>query len=571
MPLQIPSTSSFIILLYFISGTIALYFTVLGWRNRNVRLSLPFTLVMACLTIWFYAYILEITSPNLQTALLFTSIEIPCIHCIPVGFLFIVLFYTGRDRYLTIRTVPLFFIVPVLLCLTVITNPLHFLYYTGFSVVTYDGLNLWVYHHGPLFWIATMYSYGISFLAVLLILSHMSETGRCHHRPLIYLLFASLAPFIANLMYVFEIPPSPYVDLTPLAFMVTTILLIGGLFRYLFTRVPVAYARIIATMRDAIIITSGPSRVIDLNPAAEKILGIPLRDAIGKDIGALLPGLPESLAGPVLPENGVRAEYQIAGKGPLLHFDVMALPLTEEGAASEGSLFVLRDITERKEAELALADANRKIRLLTSITRHDIRNQLTGLSGYLELSRDSVDNPVDMSRYVSRMQLVAKAIENQIAFTRDYENLGGGPPVWQDVSSCVRKATEGLPFGNVTVRTDPMDIEILADPLLGKVFYNLFDNALRYGGKGMTEIHVSSSMQDGARVLVVSDNGEGISHEDKQRVFSKGYGRNTGLGLFLTKEILSLTGITIQETGEPGSGARFEIRVPSDKFRFTRP
>lgn len=130
---------------------------------------------------------------------------------------------------------------------------------------------------------------------------------------------------------------------------------------------------------------------------------------------------------------------------------------------------------------------------------------------------------------------------------------------------------EGLPFGNVTVRTDPMDIEILADPLLGKVFYNLFDNALRYGGKGMTEIHVSSSMQDGARVLVVSDNGEGISHEDKQRVFSKGYGRNTGLGLFLTKEILSLTGITIQETGEPGSGARFEIRVPSDKFRFTRP
>jgi len=571
MPLQIPSPSAFILLLYFISGTITLYFTILGWRNRNVRLSLPFTLVMGCLTIWFYAYILEITSPDLQTALLFTSIEVPCIHSIPVGFLFIVLYYTGRDRYLTIRTVPLFFIVPVLLCLSVITNPLHSLYYTGFSLVPYDGLNLWIYHHGPLFWIAVVYSYGLSFLAVLLILSHMSETGRCHHRPLIYLLFASLAPFIANLMYVLKVPPSPYLDLTPLAFMVTTILLIAGLFRYLFTRVPVAYARIISTMRDAIIITSGPVRVIDLNPAAEKILGIPLREAIGRDIGTLLPGLPEPLCGPVLPEEGVRAEYQIGGEGPIRYFDIMALPLADEGAASGGSLFVLRDITERKEAELALADANRKIRLLTSITRHDIRNQLTGLSGYLELSRDSVDNPVDMTRYVSRMQMVAKAIENQIAFTRDYENLGGGPPVWQDVSSCVRKAMEGLPFGKVTVRTDPIHIEILADPLLGKVFYNLFDNALRYGGNGMTEIHVSSSTQDGARVLVVSDDGEGISREDKQKVFSKGYGRNTGLGLFLTKEILSLTGITIQETGEPGRGARFEIRVPSDKFRFTGP
>ena len=571
MTLQVLSTSALIILLYFISGTITLYFTILGWRNRNVRLSLPFTLVMACLTIWFYAYILEITSPDLQTALLFTSIEVPCIHCIPVGFLFIVLYYTGRDRYLTIRTVPLFFIVPVLLCISVITNPLHSLYYTGFSLAPYDGLNLWIYHHGPLFWIAVVYSYGLSFLAVLLILSHMSETGRCHHRPLIYLLFASLAPFIANLMYVLKVPPSPYLDLTPLAFMVTTILLIAGLFRYLFTRVPVAYARIISTMRDAIIITSGPTRVIDLNPAAEKVLGIPLREAIGRDIGALLPGLPEPLCGPVLPEEGVRAEYQIEGKEPLRYFDIMALPLAEEGAASEGSLFVLRDITERKEAELALADANRKIRLLTSITRHDIRNQLTGLSGYLELSRDSVDNPVDMTRYVSRMQLVAKAIENQIAFTRDYENLGGGPPVWQDVSSCVRKAMEGLPFGNVHVRTDPMQIEILADPLLGKVFYNLFDNALRYGGNGMTEIHVSSYTKDGARVVVVRDNGEGITYEDKQRVFTKGYGRNTGLGLFLTKEILSLTGITILETGEPGTGARFEIRVPPDKFRFTLP
>lgn len=569
--LSIPSASAFIILLYFISGTIALYFTVLGWRNRNVRLSLPFTLVMACLTIWFYAYILEITSPNLQTALLFTSIEVPCVHCIPVGFLFIVLFYTGRDRYLTIRSVPLFFIVPVLLCLTVITNPLHSLYYTGFSVVSYEGLNLWVYHHGPLFWIATLYSYGISFLAVLLILSHMSETGRCHHRPLIYLLFASLAPFIANLMYVFQVPPSPYVDLTPLAFMVTTILLIAGLFRFLFTRVPVAYARIIATMRDAIIITSGPARVIDLNPAAEKILGIPLRDAIGRDIGGLLPGLPEPLAGPVLPEDGVRGEYQRPGTGPLRYFDIMALPLAEEGAAADGTLFVLRDITERKEAELALADANRKIRLLTSITRHDIRNQLTGLSGYLELSRDSVDNPVDMTRYVSRMQMVTKAIENQIAFTRYYENLGGGPPVWQDVSRCVRKAMEGLPFGNVQVRTDPMNIEVLADPLLGKVFYNLFDNALRYGGDRMTMIRVSSYIDNASQVLVIDDDGEGISTEDKPRVFSKGFGKNTGLGLFLTREILSLSGITIVENGEPGRGARFEIRVPADKYRFTRP
>ena len=562
------SAAVFIVLLYFISGTITLYFAVLGWRHRNIRLSLPFTLIMACLTIWFYAYILEITSPDLETALFFNNIEVPCILSISVGFLLLVLFYTGRERYVTIRTLPFFFLVPIILSIAEITNPFHHLYYTGFSVVTFEWLNLWIYIHGPFFWFAVVYSYALSFMAVLLILSHMSESGRCHHRPLIFLLFAALAPFLANLMYVCQIPPSPYLDLTPLSFMVTTFLLIAGLFRYLFTRVPVAYARIIATMRDAVIITTDSFRVIDLNPAAEKVLGIPLREAIGRDIGTLLPDLPESLTCSVLPGDGIRVDYQMHRDGMPRYFDVMALPLGETGAVSEGSLFVLRDVTERKEAELALADANRKIRLLTSITRHDIRNQLTGLSGYLELSRDSVDSPAEMTQYVSRMQVVAKAIENQIAFTKDYENLGGGPPVWQDVSLCVRNAMEGLPFGSVQVVTDPINLEILADPLLGKVFYNLFDNALRYGGNRMTTIRVSSFTDNTSQVLVVNDDGEGISEVDKPRVFGKGFGKNTGLGLFLTREILSLTGITITENGEPGRGARFEIRVPADKFRF---
>jgi PAS domain S-box-containing protein len=567
--LPLPSYATFILLLYFISGTITLYFTVLGWRHRNVRLSLPFTLVMACLTVWFYAYILEITSPDLETALFFNNIEVPCILTIPVGFLLIVLSFTGRERYITARTLPLFFLVPLVLIIAEMTNPFHHLYYTGFSVAGFEWLNLWIYFHGPFFYIAVIYSYVLSFFAVFLILSHISETGRCYQRPLVFLLLASLAPFLANLMYVCKVPPSPYLDLTPLSFMVTTLLLTAGLFRYLFTRVPVAYARIIATMRDAIIITSSPFRITDLNPAAERVLCVSLRDAVGREVGVLLPGLPESLTRTGIPEDGIRAEYQLAGAGGIRYFDVMALPLGPGSAAQEGRLFVLRDITERKEVELALADANRKIRLLSSITRHDIQNQLAGLSGYLELSRDSLDNPSDMSRYLAKMQMVAKAIDSQIAFTRDYENLGGGPPIWQDVRTCIRESMEGLAFGGIQVRIDPIDLEVLADPLLGKVFYNLFDNALRYGGSGMTTILVSSFAEGTCQVIVVSDDGQGVAEKEKERIFFKGFGKNTGLGLFLTREILSLTNITIVETGGTGRGARFEIRVPPDRFRLT--
>jgi signal transduction histidine kinase len=101
-----------------------------------------------------------------------------------------------------------------------------------------------------------------------------------------------------------------------------------------------------------------------------------------------------------------------------------------------------------------------------------------------------------------------------------------------------------------------------------KVFYNLIDNALRYGGAGMKTIRISSQESDASLTILCEDDGVGISHEDKKRLFTRGFGKNTGLGLFLSREILGITGITITETGEPGKGARFEIHVPAGMWRM---
>ena len=69
-------------------------------------------------------------------------------------------------------------------------------------------------------------------------------------------------------------------------------------------------------------------------------------------------------------------------------------------------------------------------------------------------------------------------------------------------------------------------------------------------------------------ILTYSDDGIGIPKEDKKRIFEKGYGKDSGLGLFLVQEVLGMTGIDIREVGEPGSGAKFEMVVPPGKFRF---
>jgi signal transduction histidine kinase len=98
--------------------------------------------------------------------------------------------------------------------------------------------------------------------------------------------------------------------------------------------------------------------------------------------------------------------------------------------------------------------------------------------------------------------------------------------------------------------------------------YNLVENSVRHG-KELTTIKLSSFEEAGDMIILYEDDGGGIIEEEKEKVFGKGFGKNTGLGLFLIREILSITGISIAETGVPGIGVRFEIRVPSGKYRYT--
>ena len=110
---------------------------------------------------------------------------------------------------------------------------------------------------------------------------------------------------------------------------------------------------------------------------------------------------------------------------------------------------------------------------------------------------------------------------------------------------------------------------VLVDPLLVKVFYNLIDNAIKHGGEQLSTIVFDAKEQDGNILMPFGDEGAGISPEIKPRLFSKGDGKHTGLGLFLAREILSLTCISIDENGTPGTGATFVIMVPAGMFRVS--
>jgi len=264
----------------------------------------------------------------------------------------------------------------------------------------------------------------------------------------------------------------------------------------------------------------------------------------------------------------------------------------DPSVVSAGVMFTALDITDRKTAETrlraayqqltdteeelrgkydeltraeeTLKEANRKLHLLSSITRHDILNKVSVLLGNLEHAKTKSQDPT-MAVYIAKLESAAMAIKEQIEFTRVYQDLGSHEPQWHNLHQVISRL-QVPPL--LSMHADLPPVEIFADPIFKKIFYNFLDNAIRHGQKVRT---ITVSTRDGPQGLVISweDDGVGIPAHEKEKIFSKDYGKHTGLGLFLAAEICSVTGITLQETGEPGKGARFELLVPHGSYRFT--
>jgi PAS domain S-box-containing protein len=221
----------------------------------------------------------------------------------------------------------------------------------------------------------------------------------------------------------------------------------------------------------------------------------------------------------------------------------------------------IHDITTRRQGEEALCRANRKLNLLNSITRHDVVNQLTVLQGYTQLALLKDPDPV-IGDFLTKIETVSDTIARQITFTGMYQELGVQAPGWHNLNRVLSRVRPK----EILFSSSCKNLEIYADPMLEKVFANLIDNALRHGER-VTQITIRCETADGDLVIFVEDNGVGIPLDIKPKIFLKGFGKHTGFGLFLVREILAITGISIHETGRHGTGARFEITVPKGGFR----
>lgn len=362
---------------------------------------------------------------------------------------------------------------------------------------------------------------------------------------------------------------------------------------------------IIDFLPDPTFVIDGERRVIAWNRAIEEMTGVPKDEIVGEGdyaYGEVFYGTRRPILIDMIFSKDEDLEsiyHYVKREGDTLFAEAYvtpprtgrgsyvwgtASPLFDRDGNISGAIESIRDVTEIRRYQEALQEANRKLKLLSSITRHDILNQITGLSGYAHLLREGLPRDPAVERYIDRIAELAETIKRQLAFTRDYQEMGVKAPEWQRVSEVVRRAAAASPAeisgGQVRLEVETETVEVFADPMLEKVFCNLLENAVRHGG-GVTGVRVSFFERgkggagaeggegdgEGEGVIVVEDDGLGVPAGMKARIFDQAFGRHTGYGLFLSREILGITRMTISETGVEGRGARFEISVPRENYR----
>jgi PAS domain S-box-containing protein len=329
-----------------------------------------------------------------------------------------------------------------------------------------------------------------------------------------------------------------------------------------------ASANIIRIMPDGLILADNEGRIITSNTSAEALFRKKSDELVGQPVETLLPRQITEAIRATIREKGTLSDLEAVLETPEYRVVSIAgsLIASPEGE-SAGIVLIIHDITGRKTSERALRLAKEKLSLLSQLTRHDITNLVSALNGYVLLLSEKTNDPVS-AQYIAACTGILQKIDAHLQFSREYEEIGKHEPVWQPGDVTVKRAISDLAPTNVEIVSNVPPIRIYADQLTVKVIYNLLENALRHGGAGISRVLVTTEERENGELIVAfEDNGAGIPAHEKELIFSHGYGKNTGLGLTLSREILAVTDIRLIETGVPGKGARFEMQIPPQSWR----
>lgn len=550
----------------------ALYATVLilavtlisaVWVKKELAGAKDFIAMELGIALYAFAALMEVTTQNFQGKVLWNSVETTGMLVVIAAFPIFALAYAERRTEKIVRALVPFWAFCLTSVIMVWTNQWHHLYFSSLTITDVGGTGVLIESYG--IWAICQFAValGIDLLAIYYVTRASAKWQARKRQQGLVIMGAFILPPLFGAVYIFA--GIQYVDLILVSFLLSSSLLFVALYRFnLFRLVPAASDHFFDAIEDAVLVVDDQRTILEANPAAVAMVGSTLNNVVGKNIDWYSRSIGAEAYAEAKLQSG-ETELEIEGPDGRRNLDVRCSTIDIPQSNSKGFLLMVRDVTEKRRAERQISISNEKLRILDSVTRHDIMNKSMAIAGYAALLRDGLSTD-RQRRFLEGIVKSNERITEECNFAKTYIDLGVKTPAWQELDMVLINSSSSLSFGDIQLYRDVEGLEAYADPMLEIVFHNLFDNSLRHGEK-VTRISVSARRDPADWKIIYQDDGVGIPMELKERIFEEGFGKNTGLGLDLCRRILAITGITIHESGAPQEGAMFVMTVPLDKIR----
>lgn len=568
-----------------VAALLCTIFIVVASPQRAVPGVRWFAVFMGTLVVWTLGYAAEIVLPGAGPKVLAAKVQYLGIVLVGFSWLGFTTEYTGLSWW-SRRNVLLGLAIPVATLALVWTNGAHELVWASVGLTTGRPYTVLELGHGPWFWVQVAYSYACLLVALALLARIVLVRPPLFRGQARILLVASLPPWIGNAIYVTGAADTD-LDLTVFGFTISGFLAGWAVLRWKFLSIgPIARDTIVEGMSEAVAVIDVEGRVVDVNPAALRILGADPDRVVGWSAAEALGRFAPSL------DASAPSRRTVKGLKGERSYDCEVDPLRDARGAHRGWTLVLHDVTERAEEAEALRRAREAAEDMATAQRaflanmnHELRTPLNGVMGMLQvLMHSDLDDEqrgyADVA-YASSQALLAllDRILEFSALEMGKLELAEAP---FDLASVVRRSLEGVAGA---AERKGLELRLEAGPDLpprllgdatrvGQILAGLLDNAVKFTARGGVEVKVGvvERNPDGVRVRVdVADTGIGIPTERLYAIFQgfvQADGSSTrrhegaGLGLTIAHRLVTRMGGELRVSSQVGKGSTFWCEIP---------
>jgi PAS domain S-box-containing protein len=573
-----------------IAAVLSVLLTFYLWDSRRTSGAKRAAVFLLALFIWSAGYCMEFMGVELGTKLFWAKIQYFGIVILPLALLVFALSYSGRRAWLTTSRLAALLVLPVIMLLLVLTNDLHRLVWPGWILETMGNTSVLRLEYGVAFWVHIIYTYTLLAACTVLIFQALARSPKMYNGQKESMLAGMIAPWLGYAIFQLRLLQLP-IDLTPFAYTLTGLAITWSIYKYqLLNIAPIAFETVIDSMNDALFILDMGDNVIDINPAGQRLLGVSNGEVLGRNAKEVFKGYTD-LVDLYQYAMNIREEIAVGTDSQKQYYELTISPLTDPQDRILGRAVLLHDISDRKQAENAMAmardqalEASRAKSHFLARIGHELRTPLGVIRGYADLLKEpaygvlsdpqvkAVGEIIDSTQRVSDMvselldeaRLAAGAVQLETkAFTPAL--------ILKDVQEklSVLAQQKGLVL---KIDIDPeLPAQVLGDPIrVNQMVTNLASNSIKFTKEGEVAIRFYKRGKK-QWAMEVSDTGPGIPKKAQKDIFepfrqadgtiARKYG-GTGLGLSIVKHLTNLMGGKIVVKSKVGAGSTFTIFLP---------